>query len=45
MGIHTDVCVDNNKYIWLGTDKVFDSFMFPFIQTDSGLDMGACLRC
>ena len=35
-GIHTDVHVGNNKYIWLGTDKVFDSFMFPFVQTDSG---------
>ena len=28
--------VGDNKYIWLGTDKVFDSFMFPFVQTDSG---------
>lgn len=27
---------ENNKYIWLGTDKVFGSFMFPFVQTDSG---------
>jgi 2-polyprenyl-6-methoxyphenol hydroxylase-like FAD-dependent oxidoreductase len=35
-GISTDVSVGGNKYIWLGTDKLFDSFMFPFIQTDSG---------
>jgi 2-polyprenyl-6-methoxyphenol hydroxylase-like FAD-dependent oxidoreductase len=35
-GIHTDVHVGNNKYIWPGTDKVFDFFMFPFVQTDSG---------
>jgi 2-polyprenyl-6-methoxyphenol hydroxylase-like FAD-dependent oxidoreductase len=35
-GISTDVHVGGNKYIWLGTDKVFDSFTFPFIQTDSG---------
>ena len=35
-GIHTDVHVGDNKYIWLGTDKVLDSFMFPFARTDSG---------
>jgi len=35
-GISTEVRVGSNKYIWLGTDKVFDSFTFPFIQTDSG---------
>jgi 2-polyprenyl-6-methoxyphenol hydroxylase-like FAD-dependent oxidoreductase len=35
-GISTDVHVGGNKYIWLGTDKVFDSFTFPFIQTHSG---------
>ena len=35
-GISTDVHVGGNKYIWLGTDKVFDSFTFPFVQTDSG---------
>jgi|SRR5271166_6672596 len=27
-GIRTDVHVGNNKYIWLGTDKVFDSLCF-----------------
>lgn len=35
-GFGTDVRVGNNKYIWLGTDKVFESFTFPFVQTDSG---------
>jgi 2-polyprenyl-6-methoxyphenol hydroxylase-like FAD-dependent oxidoreductase len=35
-GINTDVHVGSNNYIWLGTDKVFDSFMFPFVRTDSG---------
>lgn len=32
----TDVHLGSNKYIWLGTDKVFESFTFPFVQTDSG---------
>ena len=35
-GIHTDVRLGSNKYIWLGTDKVFESFTFPFVRTDSG---------
>jgi 2-polyprenyl-6-methoxyphenol hydroxylase-like FAD-dependent oxidoreductase len=35
-GISADVRVGDNKYIWLGTDKVFDAFTFPFVQTDSG---------
>jgi anthraniloyl-CoA monooxygenase len=26
-----------NKYIWLGTSKVFDSFTFPFVHTPAGL--------
>jgi anthraniloyl-CoA monooxygenase len=25
-----------NKYIWLGTSKVFDSFTFPFVHTEAG---------
>jgi anthraniloyl-CoA monooxygenase len=25
-----------NKYIWLGTSKVFDSFTFPFVRTRAG---------
>ncbi len=32
----TDVRVGRNKYIWLGTGKVFESFTFPFVHTDSG---------
>jgi 2-polyprenyl-6-methoxyphenol hydroxylase-like FAD-dependent oxidoreductase len=32
----TDLDVGKNKYIWLGTDKVFESFLFPFVHTDSG---------
>jgi 2-polyprenyl-6-methoxyphenol hydroxylase-like FAD-dependent oxidoreductase len=35
-GIETDVHLGRNKYIWLGTDKVFNSFTFPFVNTDSG---------
>lgn len=35
-GLGTDVRVGSNKYIWLGTDKVFDSFTFPFVRTDFG---------
>lgn len=32
----TSVHVGRNKYIWLGTDKVFDSFIFAFARTDPG---------
>ena len=32
----TGIDVGGNKYIWLGTDKVFESFTFPFVRTDSG---------
>jgi 2-polyprenyl-6-methoxyphenol hydroxylase-like FAD-dependent oxidoreductase len=35
-GAKTDVHVGRNKYIWLGTDKVFKSFLFPFVRTDCG---------
>jgi 2-polyprenyl-6-methoxyphenol hydroxylase-like FAD-dependent oxidoreductase len=35
-GVETDIHVGTNKYIWLGTDKVFESFLFPFVQTDNG---------
>jgi 2-polyprenyl-6-methoxyphenol hydroxylase-like FAD-dependent oxidoreductase len=35
-GVETDVHVGRNKYIWLGTDKVFESFLFPFVQTGGG---------
>jgi anthraniloyl-CoA monooxygenase len=32
----TDVQLGSNKYIWLGTDKVFETFTFPFVPTESG---------
>jgi anthraniloyl-CoA monooxygenase len=28
--------IGRNRYIWLGTDKVFDEFTFAFIHTDFG---------
>lgn len=30
------VHVGRNRYMWLGTDKVFDVFSFAFVQTDFG---------
>jgi len=30
------VHVGRNKFIWLGTSKVFDNFTFPFVETDAG---------
>jgi 2-polyprenyl-6-methoxyphenol hydroxylase-like FAD-dependent oxidoreductase len=35
-GLHADISVGDNKYIWLATDKVFESFTWPFVHTDSG---------
>jgi anthraniloyl-CoA monooxygenase len=32
----TNVEVSQNKYIWLGTHKVFDAFTFGFEETDAG---------
>jgi anthraniloyl-CoA monooxygenase len=32
----TNVEVGRNKYIWLGTHKVFDAFTFAFEKTDAG---------
>jgi anthraniloyl-CoA monooxygenase len=32
----TRVDIGGNPYIWLGTDKVFDSFVFAFEQTRAG---------
>ncbi len=32
----TEVHLSRNKYIWLGTNKVFDAFTFPFVHTDCG---------
>jgi anthraniloyl-CoA monooxygenase len=33
----TTVAGGRNKYIWLGTSKVFESFTFPFVHTHAGL--------
>ncbi len=35
-GFQTGVRVGGNKYIWLGTDKVFASFTYAFVPTGSG---------
>jgi 2-polyprenyl-6-methoxyphenol hydroxylase-like FAD-dependent oxidoreductase len=35
-GFGTDVALGTNKYIWLGSDKVFDKFRFLFKETDHG---------
>ena len=35
-GIHTEVHPGTNKYIWMGTEKVFSTFTFPFVPTDHG---------
>lgn len=32
----TDVRLGGNKYLWLGTSKVFESFTYGFVHTDSG---------
>jgi 2-polyprenyl-6-methoxyphenol hydroxylase-like FAD-dependent oxidoreductase len=32
----TDVRMSGNRYVWLGTDKVFESFLYAFALTDSG---------
>lgn len=32
----TDVSLGRNKYLWLGTEKVFKSFMYAFVPTISG---------
>jgi 2-polyprenyl-6-methoxyphenol hydroxylase-like FAD-dependent oxidoreductase len=35
-GFDTRVTRLRNKYIWLGSDKEFDSFTFPFVPTRAG---------
>lgn len=35
-GFGTDVRLGSNKYIWLGTTQVFESFLYGFVRTDSG---------
>jgi 2-polyprenyl-6-methoxyphenol hydroxylase-like FAD-dependent oxidoreductase len=32
----TSVTVGRNKYIWLGTSRVFDTFTFGFVETEAG---------
>ena len=32
----TDVVVGRNKYVWLGTTRVFDAFTFAFVPTEAG---------
>jgi 2-polyprenyl-6-methoxyphenol hydroxylase-like FAD-dependent oxidoreductase len=32
----TDVVMGRNKYVWLGTSKVFGAFTFAFAETDAG---------
>ena len=35
-GFQTDVRLGGNKYLWLGTNKMFESFTYAFVYTDSG---------
>ena len=35
-GFQADVRLGGNKYLWLGTTKMFESFTYAFIHTDSG---------
>jgi hypothetical protein len=32
----TSIEVGRNKHVWLGTDKIFDAFVFAFVQTGAG---------
>ena len=32
----TEIRLSRDKYIWLGTDKVFDTFAYHFVRTDGG---------
>jgi 2-polyprenyl-6-methoxyphenol hydroxylase-like FAD-dependent oxidoreductase len=35
-GIRTEVTEGHNRYIWLGTEKQFSSFTFPFVRSRAG---------
>jgi 2-polyprenyl-6-methoxyphenol hydroxylase-like FAD-dependent oxidoreductase len=35
-GLQADVRLGGNKYLWLGTSKVFESFTYAFVYTDNG---------
>jgi 2-polyprenyl-6-methoxyphenol hydroxylase-like FAD-dependent oxidoreductase len=37
-----DVRLGDNKYLWLGTSKVFESFTYAFVPTDSGWVWAYC---
>ncbi|CAM5617036.1 MULTISPECIES: FAD-dependent monooxygenase [Streptomyces] len=32
----TQITMGRNRYVWLGTSKVFDAFTFAFVETDHG---------
>jgi len=32
----TDIRVNQEKYIWLGTDRIFDTFAFHFVEASGG---------
>jgi 2-polyprenyl-6-methoxyphenol hydroxylase-like FAD-dependent oxidoreductase len=34
--LKTEVAVGRNRYVWLGTSKVFHAFTFAFVETDAG---------
>jgi anthraniloyl-CoA monooxygenase len=34
--LKTEVAVGRNRYVWLGTSKVFGAFTFAFVDTDAG---------
>ncbi|MCE3555755.1 FAD-dependent monooxygenase [Pseudonocardia sp. RS11V-5] len=35
-GVRTEVTEGRNRYIWLGTEKQFSSFTFPFVHSPGG---------
>jgi anthraniloyl-CoA monooxygenase len=35
-GVRTEVTEGRNRYIWLGTEKQFSSFTFPFVKSPAG---------
>ena len=38
-----DIQTRANKFMWLGTTRLFDAFAFLFEETEAGWDMGPCL--
>jgi 2-polyprenyl-6-methoxyphenol hydroxylase-like FAD-dependent oxidoreductase len=41
-GLQAAVRLGSNKYLWLGTSKVFESFTYAFVHTDSGWVWAYC---